>query len=37
MAYGGPVVVDLLFYVHPIVYWGLVLVFIVVCITICPF
>ena len=34
---GGSVVVDLLFYVPPIVYGGSVLVFVLVCITLCPF
>ena len=34
---GGSVVVDLLFYVPPIVSGGSVLVFVLVCITLCPF
>ena len=34
---GGSAVVDLLFYVHPIVCGGSVLVFVLVCITLCPF
>ena len=34
---GGSVVVDLLFFVPPIVCWGSVLVFVWVCITLCPF
>ena len=34
---GGSVVVDLFFYVPPIVCGGSVLVFVLVCITLCPF
>ena len=34
---GGSVVVDLLFYVLPIVCGGSVLVFVLLCITLCPF